>query len=155
MEMAGTWVHHVSTKNFYKKSPYFNLYFNDLKNILSVDYDNFSSLSITLIKYFIDKLDISTNIVLSSDICKDSKLQGLEKIFFILDNLKAQKYLSSDGPGSMRYINENDFKSKNIELVWQKFNHPTYNQLHGDFKSYLSIIDLLFNYGEDSKKYII
>ena len=147
---------HISNiENFYKKSPYFNLYFNDLKNILSVNYDNFSLLSITLIKYFIDKLDISTNIVLSSDICKDSELQGLEKIFFILDNLKAQKYLSSDGPGSMRYINENDFKSKNIELVWQKFNHPIYNQLHGDFKSYLSIIDLLFNYGEDSKKYII
>ena len=147
---------HISNiENFYKKSPYFNLYFNDLKNILSVDYDNFSSLSITLIKYFIDKLDLSTNIVLSSDICKDSKLQGLEKIFFILDNLKAQKYLSSDGPGSIRYINENDFKLKNIELIWQKFNHPTYNQLHGDFKSYLSIIDLLFNYGEDSKKYII
>ena len=115
-----------------------------MKNILSVNYDNFSLLSITLIKYFIDKLDISTNIVLSSDICKDSELQGLEKIFFILDNLKAQKYLSSDGPGSMRYINENDFKLKNIELIWQKFNHPTYNQLHGDFKSYLSIIDLLF-----------
>ena len=147
---------HISNiENFYKKSPYFNLYFNDLKNILSVNYDNFSLLSITLIKYFIDKLDISTNIVLSSDICKDSELQGLEKIFFILDNLKAQKYLSSDGPGSMRYINENDFKLKNIELIWQKFNHPTYNQLHGDFKSYLSIIDLLFNYGEGSKKYII
>lgn len=146
--------HILNIESFYKKSPYFNLYYNDLKNIILKEYNNFSDLSISLITYFCEKLEINTNIVLSSNICKNHDLQGIDKIFHILKELKADKYLSSDGPGSLRYINEEDFTKRDIELIWQKFNHPTYTQMFGDFKSHLSIIDLLFNYGEESKNYI-
>lgn len=150
------WSHkHISNiESFYKKSPYFDLYYNDLKNIISKEYDNFSNLSTSLIKYFCQKLEINTNIILSSDICKNNNLQGIDKILYILEQLKADKYLSSDGPGSLRYINKEDFQQKNIKLIWQDFNHPTYTQMFGEFKSHLSIIDLLFNYGDKSKNYI-
>ena len=113
-----------------------------------------SDLSTSLIKYFLTQLDINTEVVLSSTICKNSNLQGIDKIFYILESFPINKYLSSDGPGSLRYINEEDFKQKNIELVWQKFDHPTYNQRFGEFKSHLSIIDLLFICGDKSRGYI-
>ena len=146
--------HIVNIENFYKKSPYFNLYYDDLKDIILKEYSTFSDLSVSLIKYFLQKLDINTNILLSSDICKNSNLQSVDKIFYILEHLNANKYLSSNGPGSLRYINEEDFKKKNIELLWQNFNHPLYTQMFDEFKSHLSIIDLLFNHGEESKNYI-
>ena len=150
------WNHkHVSNiKNFYKKAPFFNLYYDGLEDIILTEHDTISDLSTSLIKYILEQLNISTEVVLSSDICKDSDLHGIDKIFYILDSLKANEYLSSDGPGSLRYINEQDFKEKNIELMWQKFHHPTYNQRFGKFKSHLSIIDLLFNCGDKSKGYI-
>jgi hypothetical protein len=34
--------------------------------------------------------------------------------------------------------------------VYQNYRHPVYKQLFGDFIPYLSVIDLLFNHGEES-----
>ena len=124
--------HLLNIKNFYKKTPFFNLYYDDLEDIILKEYDTISDLSTSLIKYFLTQLDI----------------------FYILESFPTDKYLTSDGPGSMRYIKEEDFKEKSIELVWQKFHHPTYTQRFGEFKSHLSIIDLLFNYGDESRGYI-
>ncbi len=146
---------HVNNiKNFYRKSPYFDLYFEDLENLILDEYENFSKLSISLISYFNKTLNIDTKIISSSEICNNKNFNGTEKIFYILDQLKATKYVSSNGPGSLRYINEKQFEEKNIDLIWQEFNHPQYKQMFGDFKSHLSIIDLLFNHGPESIKYI-
>lgn len=138
---------------FYNKTKYFNNYYPDIKNIIEQSYNNLSELNITLINYFLKCLDIKTNIVLSSNICP-SDMSGSDKILYILDQLKATKYISGTGPGSLRYINEDDFKTRNIELVWQHYNHPVYKQQYGDFIPYVSIIDLLFNEGENSKNII-
>ena len=146
--------HVKNIENFYRKSPYFDLYYEDIKNLLLQEYDNFSELSTKLITYFMNVLDINTKIMHSSEICKDVDLTGMDKIFYILEQLKADTYISSDGPGSRRYIKEEDFNDKNIKLIWQNFEHPTYKQMHGDFISHLSIIDLLFNCGDKSKDII-
>ena len=79
----------------------------------------------------------------------------MDKIFYILEQLKADTYISSDGPGSRRYIKEEDFNDKNIKLIWQNFEHPTYKQMYGDFISHLSIIDLLFNNGSKISREVI
>ena len=68
--------------------------------------------------------------------------------------MKADTYTSSDGAGSRRYIKEEDFSDKNIKLIWQNFEHPTYKQMYGDFISHLSIVDLLFNCGDKSMEII-
>ena len=150
------WNHkHISNiENFYKKSPYFDLYFKEIKSILLQEYDNISELSIALILKFMDILEINTKVLYSSEICKDIELQGIDKIFYMLKKLKTKEYISSDGPGSMRYIKDNDFVKNNIKLTWQKFEHPTYKQTYEEFISHLSIIDLLFNCGKNAKKYI-
>ena len=72
----------------------------------------------------------------------------------ILEKLNASKYITGSGPGSIRYINEEDFSSRGIELVWQHYKHPSYPQLHGDFIPYMNILDLLFNVGPISKNII-
>ncbi len=95
-------------------------------------------------------LDINTEIVLSSDIVGEN-VTGEDRVMKILFELNASKYITGSGPGSKRYIDENKFKENNIELVWQEYKHPTYNQLHGDFIPYMNILDLLFNEGIKSK----
>ena len=49
------------------------------------------------------------------------------------------------------YLDENLFKKEKINLVYENFIHPTYSQIHGEFIPNLSIMDILFNEGENSK----
>ena len=140
-------------RSFYQQAPYFEEYYNDLESLLLQQYDSLSSLSQKLIEYFMKKLNIKTKIVNSSEISK-SDLSGLDKILDIINNLKANEYITGSGPGSKRYIDESEFSNKNIKLTWQEYEHPKYNQLFGEFIPYLSVIDLLFNHGEKSKEVI-
>jgi hypothetical protein len=99
-------------------------------------------------------MEIKTQVVFCSEICP-KEVSGGDRIMYLLKNLNATKYISGTGPGSMRYINEQEFKDNNIELIWQHYNHPKYTQLYGDFKPYMCIIDLLFNEGTNSKSIIL
>ncbi|MBU3220660.1 WbqC family protein [Clostridium algidicarnis] len=54
------------------------------------------------------------------------------------------------GKGGENYKDKNQFNQNSIELVYTDFKHPIYEQLWGDFIPCLSILDLLFNYGEDA-----
>ena len=144
--------HLNNIESFYKKTPYFKSYFLFLKRIYETNHKLLLDLNLDLIVFFLGCLDKIPNIVLSSDI--KTELTGLDKILYILKNQNATKYISGDGEGSKRYINEQLFKDNNIELIWQNYKHPVYNQLHGEFIPYLSILDLLFNEGPNSKNLI-
>ena len=145
--------HLTNIESFYKKTPYFKSYFLFLKRIYETDHKLLLDLNLDLIIFFLGCLDKIPNIILSSDI--KTELTGLDKILYILKDQKATKYISGDGEGSRRYIDEQLFKDNNIELVWQNYKHPTYNQLYGEFIPYLSILDLLFNEGPNSKNIIL
>ena len=136
--------------NFYKKTPYFNKYFDNIKSILIKEYSNLSELSTTLILYFMEVLEIDTKVMYSSEFKTDKN--GGDKIIYILEELNATEYISGSGPGSLRYINERGFSDRNIKLIWQEYKHPEYTQLYGEFISHLSVIDLLFISGDKSKK---
>jgi len=50
----------------------------------------------------------------------------------------------------MRYLDGSAFTESGIDVRFQGFEHPTYPQLHGEFASHLSVVDLLMNCGSDS-----
>lgn len=141
-------------KSYYSKATYFKRYYGEMESILNGSYKNLSSLNVELIKFFLRCLEINTEIVLCSDTCPNEVLGG-DRIMYLLKKLNATHYVSGTGPGSMRYINEQEFKDAGVELVWQHYNHPTYTQLFGEFVPNMSIIDLLLNVGPDSRKILV
>ena len=146
--------HLKNIKSFYQKAPYFERYYPVLEKIYEQDHKLLIDLNIDLIiglLICIGKHDL--NMVLSSSI--KTELTGLDKILYILKDQWATKYISGDGEGSKRYIDEQLFNDNNIELKWQNYKHPTYKQLHGEFISHLSILDLLFNEGPNTKEIIL
>tara|TARA_R110001592_G_scaffold247221_2_gene509292 strand:+ start:458 stop:1132 length:675 start_codon:yes stop_codon:yes gene_type:complete len=149
------WVdkHLTNIKSFYKKTPYFENYYSDLEKIYLKNHNLLINLNLDLIKYFLNILNKKSNIILSSNIKTD--LKGLDKILFILKSLNATKYISGSGEGSKRYINQDIFNNQNIELIWQNYEHPKYSQQFKDFIPYMSILDLIFNEGPNSKQFII
>ena len=70
------------------------------------------------------------------------------------EKLGANTYLSGPGAKAVGYVEEEKFKKCGLTHVFSDFEHPTYSQKFKPFIPYLSIIDLLFNYGDESKMII-
>lgn len=56
-----------------------------------------------------------------------------------------------EGAAGRSYIDTDAFRKEGIEVVFQDYRHPEYGQLHGEFVSHLSAVDLLFNHGPGSQ----
>ena len=59
------------------------------------------------------------------------------------------------GPAAKDYLNEQIFKEQGINLTWFDYTgYPEYPQLWGEFTHYVTILDLLFNCGENSPNFM-
>ena len=144
--------HLSNIKTFYKKSPYFEDYYPQIEEIYLNEYNLLVDFNLDLIKFFLKSLNKDIKIIRSSDI--ETDLKGIDKILYILKQVQATKYISGSGEGSKKYVKKEDFTKNNIELIWQDYKHPIYKQLYEGFIPQLSIIDLLFNEGPNSKNII-
>jgi hypothetical protein len=142
-------------KSYYSKAPHFKAYFPELESkLLLSQYNYLSQMNVELIKMILGWLEINTEIVLCSELCKE-EVSGGDRIMFLLKKLGATHYVSGTGEGSMKYINEQEFKENQIELRWQHYSHPRYVQLFGEFKENMSVLDLIFNRGKDSREILV
>jgi hypothetical protein len=82
----------------------------------------------------------------SSDLNIEGKRS--ERLVNICNHFQADTYLSGDSAKS--YLQDDLFKDAGIDVQWQNYQHPTYDQQHGAFISHLSIVDLVMNMGPDS-----
>jgi len=148
IDNSSNWIykHKSAIKHNYENSPFFDKYWNHIEEILDKSYTKLLELNIALINYFISVLKIKTKIIFSSDLNLDST--GSEKLLDICKNCNAQIYLS--GELGTNYLNEKIFEKEGIQVIFEKFIHPTYSQKFEEFIPNMSIIDLLFNEGENS-----
>jgi hypothetical protein len=56
------------------------------------------------------------------------------------------------GAQGKNYANVDSFAAKGIEVYFQDYKHPVYTQLHETFEPFMSVVDLLFNEGPNSKE---
>ena len=147
--------HWNSIKQNYAKSSFFLSFQDQFKDIFDKEWNLLIDLNVTLIKTILNILEIKTKIVRSSQIgIHDS---GTEKILQTVKMLGGNQYLTGWGTGSRRYIEGKDeqFRNHGIEIIIQKFNHPVYPQLFGEFIPNLTICDTLFNVGAKKTKELI
>jgi hypothetical protein len=130
----------------YSKTPYFKEYFIEIRDIINGQYEYFSDLTYDLLLYFIYALGIEVKIYKASSLCISST--GNQYLIDICTKLKADKYVF--GEQGIKYADIEVFNESGINVVFQKYNHPVYNQSGECFLPYMSIIDLLFNHGQDS-----
>ena len=59
------------------------------------------------------------------------------------------------GPAAKSYMNEDLFNANNIKVHYFNYsNYPQYTQLYDGFEHGVSILDLIFNEGIDSIKFL-
>jgi len=135
----------------YKKTPYFDQYYYDLKKILDTSYQYLVDLNFDILVYLLNALNIDTKTVKASDYL----FKGV-KSELVLDmciQLNADIYIF--GENGKNYANIDTFKSSGVDPYFQAYNHPVYNQAKGRFMPYMSVLDLLFNEGQNSNNIIM
>jgi hypothetical protein len=139
-------LHNYSKSQYFTEIQYFlkPLYFN-------CNETNLSKINSYFLRAICDYLGINTRITNSGEF--DLKGDRSEKLLNICKELNASHYLS--GPSAKAYLNQEIFLENNIVIEWlNNDNYKEYNQLFPPFKHRVSILDLIFNCGPDSKKYL-
>ena len=132
----------------YKRAPFFEYVFPELREILERDWINLSMMNIEIIRLFRQKLGITTRLEIASRY-PDIKGKGDELLVNMCAFFGGDAYLS--GTGGKKYQDENKFARARIHLEYSNFAHPSYHQLWGEFVPGLSVLDLLFNCGPQSE----
>jgi hypothetical protein len=130
----------------YKKAPYFDRYTNPIRPIFEEGWTHISELNSALILKFLEFLGMRTKVIKSSTLNVKGNASSL--ILNICQEVGATLYIS--GISGKDYLNIKDFEKAGIEIVFQEFHHPIYNQLYEPFIPCMSILDLLFNQGDRS-----
>ena len=133
--------HFNSIVNCYKKSHNFEKLIHYFEKIYSKEISSLYELNYSFIKMMSSFFKIKTEFIFASSLQAKGKKSAL--LVNICKELNIKNYYSPKG--SKAYIeSENLFKQEKIEVHYQDYNHPIYNQLHGDFIPNLSALDYLF-----------
>jgi len=136
----------------YRKAKYFPNYFDEFHNIINSSSSILAEINLLLIKWILEGLSIESDIRRSSEL-KNVTGKSTERLVSICQSVGADEYLC--GFGGVKYQEEAVFKESGIKLKMTDFQHPEYPQCWGDFIQNLSIIDLLFNCGPESKRILL
>ena len=151
----GHWArsHWKTIKYHYHSAPYFNEYsslFEGLYNKAST-FKKLVEINHLFIKEICKILGINTKIIHSNQFKLSEK--KTKRLVDICVALTANQYIS--GPSAKDYLDIELFRDNNINLKFINYSgYKEYNQLYGKFEHNVSIIDLLFNEGPRSIKFI-
>ncbi len=144
--------HWAALQTNYGKAPYFARYGPPIREILESGYEDLCSLDVTLLNWLAEALEISTPLLLSSELeAGEGKTQRLVDL---CRTLGADTYLS--GPGGRRYMEMELFEQVGIKVEFQEYQGPTYAQMFPEvgFEPHLSVLDALFCWGPETAEFL-
>lgn len=144
--------HWTTILHNYSKAKYFNEYkklFEDL--YLNNKEEYLSKVNYNFLKTVCELLGIKTKMIWSDEF--NLLEEKTERLVEICRARGATDYYS--GPAAKAYMNEELFEREKIKVHYFDYSgYPDYNQLYGDFTHAVSIIDLIFNEGPNSTKFM-
>lgn len=142
-------------KASYGGSPDFPEIFSEVRDIIEKGHSKLLSINMDLIYFFMKKFEINTKIVLASELgLKPEHFQkgdASQDLVDICKHLGAETYLS--GSGGKSYLDLKKFEDVGINVEFQDFVHPTYQQMFPGFLPNMAAIDYLFCRNLDKPKF--
>jgi hypothetical protein len=138
----------------YSKAPHFKNIFPLFEEALSEPWEYLAQLNIHLIRVVCRYMGIenSCKFIRMKDI--DAKGKSTELLIDICRRVGADTYVS--GVTGRKYLKDEKFEKAGLRLAYCVFEQPKYAQLwSSEFMPNLSILDLLFNCGPESKKILL
>ena len=129
----------------YKNRPFFDAYFERLKDLLEREWTHIADLNVALMRAVMDWLGLGARVLDSRGLSPEG--EKTDMLVSLCRSIGAAGYVSN--VGAQGYVEEVAFERAGIKHYWQDFGHPVYDQ-GAVFMPNLSIIDLLFNAGPES-----
>lgn len=133
----------------YRTTSYFKEFFPQLSEILNESCrGGLAALNFRLIEWLRVSMGITVPLVLSSALKVEGKRSALN--LAICEKLGATKYYSALGSAVYLLSDEDLFTQRGIEVYFQNYLHPEYQQRFAPFCPHASTLDLIFNEGPRS-----
>ncbi len=145
----GNWAkkHIASITQAYAKAPCFEQIWPPVLHILRQAHTMLSPLNIALIQVLGTQLGCTAPLVLASSLPVQQE-DPSQRLIDICQHLQGDAYLS--GAEGRNYLRQEAFAQAGLDLWFQQVTPPVYPQLHGEFIPCLSVLDVLFNIGDDA-----
>ncbi|MGA8538893.1 MAG: WbqC family protein [Terriglobales bacterium] len=151
IRVADFWRKHLLAVELnYRRAPFFDRYYPVLSEFLRSASSSLrlAELTITLFRWLEEELGINTPVVRSSELGVHGKRTHLVAEVCSLSG--ATTHVSPLGSAIYLLDELPILTDRGIDPVFQHYEHPIYRQLFPPFQSHASILDLLFNEGENA-----
>jgi hypothetical protein len=139
--------HWKSLQIGYAKAPYFKRYEDFFRDIYSRRWERLVDLNEKMLEGFLEILNIRVPARSAGEWQFQGEKSGL--VLNMCQQIGARGYIF--GAQGRDYADALAFDEAGIRIHFQEYVHPTYPQLHGEFVSHLSVVDLIFNCGDESR----
>lgn len=138
----------------YHKAPYYPVISEWLRDIICYEEDNLFQYIFHSVKEVCQYLDITTPILISSQMKYDNNLKGQDKVIAICKERNCERYINAIG--GMELYHSGAFAKEGMELRFIQTVLQEYPQFKNQFVPGLSIIDvLMFNSKEQVKQMLL
>lgn len=137
---------HELTTN-YGTANYYDEHFTNLMEIVNNSGNSLTEMNMQIINYIASSFKINTNIIMASELGlrsdnNDADSDPSQDLVDICKAVGGDVYLSGDG--GKNYLDLTPFKKAGIDVKFQEYTHPIYEQNYDGFLENLSAIDALF-----------
>ncbi|HEY3041165.1 MAG TPA: WbqC family protein [Pyrinomonadaceae bacterium] len=148
LEPEGWREKHLRTiRHAYARRPYFNLMFELIEKIYSQPTAHLAEFNITAIEQIAQWLALSPRFIRSS--AMGVKGASTERLVALCEAVDCDVYVT--GHGALRYLNHQQFEDKGVSVCYMDYKKVPYEQGHGEFTPYISILDAIANCGERAR----
>ncbi len=131
----------------YRKAPCWSMLEPFFEEIFSSQWDTIAKLNVHAVKRLAAIIGIETPLFVASDMGIFPEDPD-ERLIAITRHFGADAYLA--GSGGHGYMDLEKYREGVVDVIFQEYRHPVYEQLYGDFEPFMSVIDLIFNHGKES-----
>ena len=141
--------HLASIEAFYKKSPFFDLYWSDLEEIYFKEWHKLAELNIALLEgFFRPHLEITTPTLNELELPYDRDVDKTQRLINFCDAVGAKTFVEPGG--GRRIFDVEKFKSAGLEMKFFDYKPLVYKQLWGGpFVYNMSVLDAMFCLGPE------
>ncbi len=144
--------HLLSIRQSYSRAPYYHRYSYIFEEAYEKDWEYLIDLDMYFINKLAEVIGIDPRKMVRSSTLGVTGAR-IERLINICKKFNADIFY--EGASGKYYIGEDSFSKEGIKVIFQDYQHPTYDQLYGGFVPYLSVIDLLFNHGDKSLSVLV
>ena len=139
---------HLRTIRYaYARRPYFDLMFELVEKIYGHTTDRLAEFNINSIEQIAEWLGLAPRFMRSSDMGVAGA--STERLVALCEAVNCDVYVT--GHGALNYLNHQQFEDKKISVRYIDYRKLPYEQAHGEFTPYVSILDAIANCGEQAR----